>query len=119
MRKRRWGHEEKEEPCFFLLLVSGIQATRTHTSEASVKEEGGGSSRATRTTPRTARIGFRAFRTLQISSPPLGGLLICMVLKPLKPIVVFLGLVLVVLEVVLVVVLVVEVEGEVPFRIRL
>ena len=70
-----------------------------HTSEASVKEEeGGGSSRTTRTTPRTTRIGFRGFRTLPISSPPLGGLLICMVLKPLKPILVVLGLVLVVLE---------------------
>ena len=57
--------------------------------------------RTTRTTTRTTRIGFRGFRTLPISSPPLGGLLICMVLKPLKPILVVLGVVLVVLELVL------------------
>ena len=57
--------------------------------------------RTTRTTTRTTRIGFRGFRTLPISSPPLGGLLICMVLKPLKPILVVLVVVLVVLVVVL------------------
>ena len=73
--------------------------------------------------PRTTRIGFRGFseggggrRQLQDQDhqnrlqglqnppnkqPPLGGLLICMVLKPLKPILVVLGVVLVVLELVL------------------
>ena len=58
--------------------------------------------RTTRTTTRTTRIGFRGFRTLPISSPPLGGLLICMVLMVLEVILVVLGVVLVVLEVVLV-----------------
>ena len=46
----------------------------------------------TRTTPKTTRIGFRGFRR----TPPGGG-----VLKPLKPILVVLGVVLVVLELVL------------------
>ena len=58
-------------------------------------------SRTTRTTPRNTRIGFRGFRTIHIRSPPKGGLLIGVVLKPLKPILVVLGVVLVVLEVVL------------------
>ena len=58
--------------------------------------------RTTRTTTRTTGIGFRGFRTLPISSPPLGGLLICIVLMVLEVTLVFLGVVLVVLEVVLV-----------------
>ena len=58
--------------------------------------------RTTRTTPRTTRITSRTIRTTPISSPPLGGLLICMVLMVLEVILVFLGVVLVVLEVVLV-----------------
>ena len=66
-----------------------------------MKEEEGGSSRTTRTTPSTTRIGFREFRTIHMRSPPLGGLLIGRVLKPLKPILVVLGVVLVVLELVL------------------
>ena len=57
--------------------------------------------RTSRTTTRTTRIGFRGFRTLHIRSPPKGGLLIGEVLKPLKPILVVLGVVLVVLELVL------------------
>ena len=62
------------------------------------EEEGGGSSRTTRTTPRTTRIGFRGFGTIHIRIPPLGGLLTGKVLKPLKPLLVVLGVVLVVLE---------------------
>ena len=72
---------------------------------------------------RTTRTTSRTIRTLPISSPPLGGLLICMVLMVLEVVLVVLEVVLVVLEVVLVVVLVVlEVTGPpVPwgkFRIR-
>ena len=71
-----------------------------HTSEASVKEEeGGGSSRTTRTTPRNTRIGFRGFRTIHIRSPPKGGLLIGRVLMVLEVVLVVLEVVLVVLEV--------------------
>ena len=65
-------------------------------SEASLeKEEGGCSSR-------TIRTGFRSFRTIPISARPFTGLLIFMVLKPTKPILVLLGVVLVVLELVLI-----------------
>ena len=53
--------------------------------------------------PRTTRITSRTIRTTPISSPPWGGLLICMVLMVREAILVFLGVVLVVLEVILVV----------------
>ena len=59
-------------------------------------------SSTTRTTPRNTRITSRTIRTTPISSPPWGGLLICMVLMVLEVILVVLGVVLVVLEVVLV-----------------
>ena len=70
-------------------------------------------SRTTRTTPRNTRITSRTIRTTPISSPPSGGLLICMVLMVLEVILVVLGVVLVVLEVVLVVLEVVLVVLEV------
>ena len=44
---------------------------------------------------------LQGLRTSPISSPPKGGLLRCRVLKPLKPSLVVLGVVLVVLELVL------------------
>ena len=50
-------------------------------------------------TSRTTRTTSRTIRTLPISSPPLGGLLICMVLMVLEVVLVVLEVVLVVLEV--------------------
>ena len=58
-------------------------------------------SRTTRTTSSTTRTTSRTIRTLPISSPPLGGLIICMVLMVLEVILVVLGVILVVLGVVL------------------